>query len=59
MNYGLLKQLVLNAAKSLPRHTYDRRKGSRLNFKRRIKSHLPFAGIIRISPYSTRFQDKG
>ena len=30
-----------------------------LNFKRRIKSHLPFAGIIRSSPYSPRFQDKG
>ena len=28
-------------------------------FKRRIKSHLPFAGIIRSSPYSPRFQDKG
>ena len=30
-----------------------------LNFRRRIKSRLPFAGIIRSSPYSTRFQDKG
>ena len=30
-----------------------------LTFKRRIKSHLPFAGIIRSSPYSPRFQDKG
>jgi hypothetical protein len=30
-----------------------------LTFKRRIKSHLPFAGIIRSSPYSTRFQDNG
>ena len=30
-----------------------------LTFKRRIKSHLPFAGIIRSSPYSTGFQDKG
>ena len=30
-----------------------------LIFKRRIKSHLPFAGIIRSSPYSPRFQDKG
>ena len=30
-----------------------------LTFRRRIKSHLPFAGIIRSSPYSTRFQDKG
>ena len=28
-----------------------------LTFKRRIKSHLPFAGIIRSSPYSPRFQD--
>jgi len=30
-----------------------------LTFKRRIKSHLPFAGIIRSSPYSPRYQDKG
>jgi len=30
-----------------------------LNFRRRIKSHLPFAGIIRRLPYSTRFQHKG
>ena len=33
--------------------------GEILTFKRRIKSHLPFAGIIRSSPYSTGFQDKG
>jgi hypothetical protein len=32
---------------------------SKLTFKRRIKSHLPFEGIIRSSPYYTRFQDKG
>ena len=31
----------------------------KLTFRRRIKSHLPFAGIIRRLPYSTRFQDKG
>ena len=30
-----------------------------LTFKRRIKSRLPFAGIIRSSPYSPRFQDNG
>ena len=30
-----------------------------LTFKRWIKSRLPFAGIIRSSPYSTGFQDKG
>jgi len=30
-----------------------------LTFKRRIKSNLPFAGIIRSSPYSPRFQDNG
>ena len=30
-----------------------------LTFKRRIKSHLPFADIIRSSPYSPRFQDTG
>ena len=33
--------------------------GETLTFKRRIKSHLPFAGIIRSSPYSPRFQDNG
>ena len=30
-----------------------------LTFNRRIKSRLPFAGIVRSSPYSPRFQDKG
>ena len=30
-----------------------------LTFKRRIKSHLPFAGIIRSSQNAPRFQDKG
>ena len=30
-----------------------------LTFKHRIKSHLPLAGVIRSSPYSTGFQDKG
>ena len=30
-----------------------------LTFRRRIKSRLSFAGIIRRLPYSTRFQDKG
>jgi hypothetical protein len=30
-----------------------------LTFKRRIKYHLPLEGIIRSSPYSPRFQDKG
>ena len=29
-----------------------------LTFRRRIKSRLPFAGIVRRLPYSTRFQDK-
>jgi len=28
-------------------------------FKHRVKSHLPFGGIIRSSPYSPRWQDKG
>ena len=32
---------------------------SDLTFRRRIKSRLPFAGIISRLPYSTRFQDKG
>jgi len=30
-----------------------------ITFKRRIKSHLPFAGIIKSSPYSPRSQDNG
>jgi len=30
-----------------------------ITFKRRIKSRLPFAGIIRSSPYSPSFQDNG
>ena len=30
-----------------------------LTFKRRIKSRMQFASIIRSSPYSPRFQDKG
>jgi hypothetical protein len=30
-----------------------------LTFRRRIKSRLPFAGIIRRLSYSTHFQDKG
>jgi len=42
---------------SLPQ--LSRRNVGPLNFKRRIKSHLPFAGIIRSSPYSPRLQDKG
>ena len=33
--------------------------GRTLTFRRRIKSRLPFAGIIRRLSYSTRFQDKG
>ena len=32
---------------------------SYLTFRRRIKSRLPFAGIIRRLPYSTLFQGKG
>ena len=30
-----------------------------LTFRRRIKSRLPFAGIIRNLPYSTLYQDTG
>jgi hypothetical protein len=30
-----------------------------LTFRRRIKSRLPFTGIIKSSPYSPHFQDKG
>jgi len=41
------------------RHKTERIVRSPLNFRRRIKSRMPFAGIIRRLPYSTRFQDKG
>ena len=34
-------------------------RNSVLTFRRRIKSRLPFAGIIRRLSYSTGFQDKG
>jgi len=30
-----------------------------LRFKRRVKSHLTFSGIIMSPPYSPRYQDKG
>ena len=39
-------------------HTVCGQNAGLLTFKRRIKSHRPFAGIIRSSPYSTSFQDK-
>ena len=42
-----------------PTNLCKRAQNISLTFKRRIKSRLPFAGIIRSSPYSTRFQDKG
>jgi hypothetical protein len=32
---------------------------SRINFKRRVKSQFPFVDIIRNSPYSPRYLDKG
>jgi len=38
---------------------YGRQNSEYLTFKRLIKSRLPFAGIIRSSPYSTVFLDKG
>jgi len=37
----------------------ERTPQSVLNLRRRIKSRVPFAGIIRRLTYSTRFQDKG
>ena len=37
----------------------ERKKVFHLTFRRRIKSRLPFASIIRRLTYSTRFQDKG
>ena len=33
-------------------------RGSNLPFKSRVKSHLPFAGTIRNSPYSQHWQSK-
>ena len=40
-------------------HTVTATVLTHLTFRRRIKSRLPFAGIIRRLPYSTRFQDMG
>ena len=41
------------------KHALNGKDEEYLTFRRRIKSRLPFAGIIRRLPYSTRFQDKG
>ena len=41
------------------RDSWGQRPEENLTFRRRIKSRLPFAGIIRRLSYSTRFQDKG
>jgi len=43
----------------MQREKVEEEKRDDLTFRRRIKSRLPFAGIIRRLPYSTRFQDKG
>ena len=55
----LLKQHWLSVPSVLRDKQLSREAREILTFKRRIKSHLPFAGIIRSSPYSTRFQYKG
>jgi len=54
------KQFPINMPRGNSNHSHlDTIFVSTLTFKRRIKSHLAFAGIIRSSPYSTGFQDKG
>jgi hypothetical protein len=62
--YAVLNKIILQSLAygvlSVHRRTNYRIKCVlNLNFKRRIKSHLPFAGIIMSSPYSPRFWDKG
>ena len=52
------KHSTLRTQETFP-HLYFAILAGYLTFKRRIKSHLPFAGIIRSSPYSPRFQDEG
>ena len=60
LDLGCRKACVVNAT---PRPLYPWESPinlvSLLTFRRRIKSHLPFAGIIRRLTYSTRFQDEG
>ena len=55
---GLLFELY-GIRDELQGDTFFAYKLTSLTFKRWIKSHRPFAGIIRSSPYSPRFQDKG
>ena len=52
-NLSSMSKLALPSHKNMTALQYV------LTFRRRIKSHLSFAGIIRRLPYSTRFQDKG
>ena len=54
-----LYKKVISALVKMSHHIHTSGSSICLTFKRRIKSHLPFAGIIRSSPYSPRFQDNG
>ena len=50
---------VPQCAVNFARNDKEFKKFQSLTFKRRIKSRLPFVGIIKSSPYSTGFQNKG
>ena len=61
MMYNLGADIIMgmNVGVKVITISYELAGQNTLTFKRRIKSHLPFAGVIRNSPYSSRFQDKG
>ena len=59
--FGMLRRVLAQTdtdVRKVPQ-SFETQGTPSLTFKRRIKSRLPFAGIIRSSPYSPRFQDKG
>jgi len=58
LDLWLLMEQVLKTQSPYSKYFFQTHKIG-LNFRRRIKSRLPFAGIIRRLSYSTRFQDKG
>ena len=51
--------ILIHPLQKSERHRRSYVLANTITFQRRIKSHLPFAGIIRSSPYSPRFQDNG
>ena len=47
-------QIVMEMEQKVQQEIRDRISSDKLTFRRRIKSRLPFAGIIRRLSYSTR-----